>query len=68
MNLSRRGFLLGTAAVAVSSQLSALPLASTGFEVPVNAHLIRSQIWAAQIKEMLLEELTSMKFKEDYDV
>lgn len=33
-----------------------------GFEVKTDEHLIRSQLWSKQIKELLLDELQGMKF------
>lgn len=33
-----------------------------GFEQEVDAHYIRMEIWSRQLKEMLLDDLMSMKF------
>lgn len=72
MNTTRRSFLVGLGAVVVAPKVS-LPeipfnLTATevterisGFAMPVNEHLIRSQIWSKQLKEILLDELTSIK-------
>ncbi len=35
---------------------------SSGFSVATNEHLIRSNIWQRQMKELLLDELCAMKF------
>jgi hypothetical protein len=35
---------------------------ATGFTVSTNEHLIRSNLWSRQIKELLLDELNAMKF------
>lgn len=37
-------------------------MASGGFSVGTNEHLIRSNLWSTQIKEVLLEELFAMKY------
>lgn len=63
--MDRRGFLKGlfaTAAVLrMKSVVQLLPKA-TGFAAPFNGELMRSKLWNAQIKELLLDELNSMKF------
>jgi hypothetical protein len=35
---------------------------ASGFTTLTNEHLIRSQVWSRQIKELLLDELNAMKF------
>lgn len=35
---------------------------ASGFTVKTNEHLIRSNLWSRQIKELLLDELNAMKF------
>ena len=37
-------------------------MAAGGFSVGTNEHLIRSNLWSTQIKEVLLEELIAMKY------
>lgn len=71
--MDRRSFLKGfTALVAVSAVPkvvveTVIQVRPSGFNTPVNEHLIRSNIYNRQIKEMLLDELNAMKFTEILD-
>lgn len=35
---------------------------ASGFSVATNEHLIRSNLWSRQIKQLLLDDLYAMKF------
>lgn len=62
-SLTRRSFFKGVAAVAVVANLPVLPArVASAFSLPCNEHLIRSNLWSAQLKEMLLNDLMDMKF------
>lgn len=67
LSTTRRGFLRGISATVVIAALPSIPISRVGFNAPVDEYLIRSQIWSRQIKEMLLDELVSMKYK-DIDI
>jgi hypothetical protein len=55
-----------TAVLRISPPIIALEEAP-GFAVPLKGHLMRQALWNAQIKEMLLDELNSMKFTEIFE-
>jgi hypothetical protein len=69
-NLSRRKFLIGTATVVVAPALPPVPspvfypkLVQIRHNLTTNGHLFQQELWSKALKQALLDDLMSMKFK-----